>query len=59
MHILFTLRGTEKKTRFTSVYVCYYYYYYIILAGLTTPHLCPCPKPRPGFPTSYVLAYIQ
>jgi hypothetical protein len=20
------------------------------LSGLTLPHICPCPKPRPGFP---------
>jgi hypothetical protein len=33
----------------------------ILLTGLTSPHLCACPKPGPGFPMSYVtvLSYVQ
>ena len=26
--------------------------------GLTPPHLCVCPKPGPGFPTSYVVGFF-
>jgi hypothetical protein len=28
------------------------------LASLTPPHACVCPKPRPRFPTSYVVVPI-
>ena len=27
----------------------------IPLTGLTPPHFCACPKPGPGFPTTYVV----
>ena len=27
----------------------------IPLTGLTTPRVCACPKPGPGFPTSYIV----
>jgi hypothetical protein len=30
----------------------------IPLTGLTVPPFCVCPKPGPGFPTSYVLDLI-
>jgi hypothetical protein len=29
----------------------------ISLTGLTPPHFCACPKPGPGFPTSYVVFF--
>jgi hypothetical protein len=28
------------------------------LNGLTPPHCCACPKPGPGFPMSYVMAFF-
>ena len=31
----------------------------IPLTGLTLPHLCACPKPGPGFPTSYVMVFFM
>ena len=30
----------------------------ITLTSLTLPHFCACPKPGPGFPTSYVEVFI-
>jgi hypothetical protein len=30
----------------------------ISLTGLTLPHFCACPKPGPGFPTSYVVVFF-
>ena len=30
----------------------------ILLTCLTPPHLCACPKPGPGFPTSYVMVFF-
>ena len=30
----------------------------ILLTGLTLPHFCACPKPEPGFPTSYVVVFF-
>ena len=30
----------------------------IPLTGLTTPHVCACPKPRHGFPTVYVAVFF-
>jgi hypothetical protein len=27
------------------------------LTGLTPPYVCACPKPGPGFPTSYVVVF--
>jgi hypothetical protein len=35
----------------------------IIMVGiplfcLTLPHFCACPKPGPGFPTSYVMVFF-
>ena len=29
------------------------------LTDLTLPQLCACPKPRPGFPTSYVVGLFM
>jgi hypothetical protein len=29
----------------------------IQLTGLTQPHFCACPKPGPGFLTSYVMVF--
>jgi len=28
-------------------------------SGLTPPHFCACPKPGPGFPTSYVMVFFM
>ena len=28
------------------------------LTSLTLPHVCACPKQRPGFPTSYVMVFF-
>jgi hypothetical protein len=28
------------------------------VTGLILPHFCACPKPGPGFPTSYVMFYF-
>jgi len=28
------------------------------LSGLTPPHVCACPKPEPGFPSSYVVVFL-
>jgi hypothetical protein len=30
----------------------------ITLTGLTPPYLCACPKPGPGFPTSYIWVFF-
>ena len=30
----------------------------IRLDGSTLPHFCACPKPGPGFPTSYVVVFV-
>ena len=31
----------------------------ITLTGLTLPHCCACPKPEPGFPTSYIVVFFE
>jgi hypothetical protein len=30
---------------------------YISLPGITVPQLCACPKPGPGFPTLFIIAF--
>jgi len=32
--------------------------YPITVTGLTPPHFCACPRPGPGFPTTYVVVFF-
>ena len=34
------------------------FYFVIPFFGLTPSHYCACPKPGPGFPTSYVVVFL-
>ena len=45
-----TIQDVVKHSRYVSG---------ILLTGLTPQHFCACPKPEPGFPTSYVMFFLN
>ena len=48
---------TNKANKMSSKNVCTCYWN-IPLIGLTLTHFCACPKPEPGFPTSYFMVFF-
>ena len=48
---------TNKANKMSSKNVCTCYWN-IPLIGLTMIHFCACPKPEPGFPTSYFMVFF-
>ena len=52
----YTLKGRRETE--TSVKICKRGRVGILLTGLTSAHFCVCPKPGPGFPTSYVVVFL-
>jgi hypothetical protein len=45
-----TIQDVVKYSRYVSG---------ILLTGLTPQHFCACPEPGPGFPTSYVMFFLN